>query len=53
MPTAPAPITYAPPILWAAARALITTIFTLFGEPARIAAQHTRTARKQINRLRP
>ncbi len=41
MPTAPAPITYAPPILWAAARALITTIFALFGEPARIAAQHT------------
>jgi len=39
MPTAPAPITYAP--LWAAARALITTIFALFGEPARIAAQHT------------
>lgn len=41
MPTAPAPITTAPPILWAAARALITTIFALFGEPARIAAQHT------------
>ena len=41
MPSAPAPITYAPPILWAAARALITTIFALFGEPARIAAQHT------------
>lgn len=28
-------------MLWAAARALITTIFALFGEPARIAAQHT------------
>lgn len=41
MLTAPAPITTAPPILWAAARALITTIFALFGEPARIAAQHT------------
>lgn len=36
-----APVTYAPPILWAAARALISTIFALFGEPARIAAQHT------------
>jgi hypothetical protein len=41
MPTAPAPIINAPPILWAAARVLITTIFALFGEPARIAAQHT------------
>ena len=41
MPTATAPITYAPPILWAAARVLITTIFSLFGEPSRIAAQHT------------
>jgi hypothetical protein len=39
--TAPAPITHAPPILWAAARALITTIFALFGEPSAIAAQHT------------
>lgn len=36
-----APITHAPPILWAAARALITTIFALFGEPSAIAAQHT------------
>ena len=41
MPTAPAPITYAPPILWAAARALITTIFALFGAPSHIAWQHT------------
>ena len=41
MPPAPAPITYAPPILWAAARALITTIFALFGEPSHIAWQHT------------
>ena len=41
MPTAPAPITYAPPILWAAARVLTTTTFALFGEPSAIAAQHT------------
>ncbi|MEZ5959195.1 MAG: hypothetical protein R3C30_02045 [Hyphomonadaceae bacterium] len=41
MHAATAPITYAPPILWAAARALISTIFALFGDPARIAAQHT------------
>jgi len=41
MPSATAPITNAPPILWAALRALITTIFALFGEPQRIAAQHT------------
>ena len=41
MPTAPAPITNAPPILWAAARVLITSIFALFGDPSAIAAQHT------------
>lgn len=41
MPTAPGPITYAPPILWEAARALITAIVALFGEPSAIAAQHT------------
>ncbi|MEZ5995561.1 MAG: hypothetical protein R3C25_07375 [Hyphomonadaceae bacterium] len=41
MPSAPAPVTYAPPLLWAAARALLSTLFTLFGEPAQIAAQHT------------
>lgn len=41
MSAATAPVTHAPPILWAAARALISTIFALFGEPARIAAQHT------------
>lgn len=41
MPAAPAPITHAPPILWAAARALITTIFALFGDPGAIAAQQT------------
>lgn len=41
MSAATAPITYAPPILWAAARALISTIFALFGEPSAIAAQHT------------
>jgi hypothetical protein len=43
MSAATAPVTYAPPILWAAARALITTIFALFGEPSAIAAQHTHT----------
>jgi hypothetical protein len=65
MPSAPAPITRAPPLLWAAARALISTIFALFGEPSAIAAQHThrkaeRTlllkwlrAHEKINRLRP
>jgi hypothetical protein len=41
MPTATSPVTHAPPILWAAARALITTIFALFGDPSAIAAQHT------------
>lgn len=41
MSAATAPVTHAPPILWAAARALITTIFALFGEPSAIAAQHT------------
>lgn len=40
--SAPTPIiTHAPPLLWAAARALITTIFALFGDPAHIAWQHT------------
>lgn len=38
---APTPTTYAPPLLWAAARALIATIFALFGDPAHIAWQHT------------
>lgn len=41
MSSAPAPVTYAPPVLWAAARALIQTILTIFGDPARIARQHT------------
>jgi len=41
MPSAPVPVTNAPPILWAAARALIATIFALFGEPSAVAAQHT------------
>ncbi len=41
MSAATAPTTYAPPILWAAARALISTIFALFGEPSAIAALHT------------
>ena len=41
MSAATAPVTHAPPILWAAARALISTIFALFGEPSAIAAQHT------------
>jgi len=39
MSAATAPVTYAPPILWAAARAL--NLFALFGEPSAIAAQHT------------
>ena len=41
MSAATAPITQAPPVLWAAARALISTIFALFGEPSHIAWQHT------------
>jgi len=41
MSAATAPITYAPAILWAAARTLISSIFTLFGGPSDIAAQHT------------
>lgn len=41
MTSATAPITYAPAMLWAAARLLITTIFSLFGDPAQIATQHT------------
>lgn len=41
MSAATAPVTNAPPILWAAARALISTIFALFGEPSYIAWQHT------------
>ena len=41
MSAATAPVTHAPPILWAAARALICTIFALFGEPSYIAWQHT------------
>lgn len=41
MSPTPAPVTYAPPLLWAAARALISTIFALFGEPSAIAARHT------------
>lgn len=41
--SATAPVTNAPPALWAAARALIATIFNLFGDPARIAFQHTHT----------
>lgn len=41
MSAATAPITYAPAILWAAARALISSIFMLFGDPSDIAAQHT------------
>jgi hypothetical protein len=41
MSAATAPVTHAPPLLWAAARVLIETMFALFGDPARIAAQHT------------
>lgn len=37
----PASVTYAPPLLWSAARALIATIFALFGDPSHIAWQHT------------
>jgi len=44
MSAATAPVAYAPPILWAAARALISTIFALFGEPSAIAAQYTHRA---------
>ena len=42
MSAATAPVTHAPPILWAAARMLISTIFALFGDPSYIAWQHTR-----------
>ncbi len=39
--SSPAPIRHAPPLLWAAARVLIGTIFALFGDPSHIAWQHT------------
>ncbi|MBK8544500.1 MAG: hypothetical protein IPL62_13690 [Caulobacteraceae bacterium] len=41
MSAATAPVAYAPPLLWAAARVLITTIFALFGDSSAIALQHT------------
>jgi hypothetical protein len=41
MQTPSAPVTHAPRSLWEAARALIVTIFNLFGAPEAIAAQHT------------
>ncbi len=47
MSAAPAIVTHAPPLLWAAARALICTIFALFGDPSAIAAQHTHSARER------
>lgn len=47
MSAATAPITNAPPLLWAAARALISTLFAFFGEPTHIAAQHTHTKRQR------
>ena len=49
MSAATAPVTHAPPLLWAAARALIVTIFNLFGDPGAIAALHTH--RKSERRL--
>ncbi len=50
MSAATAPITHAPPALWAAARALIGMIFQLFGGPELILAKHmhTRAERKQL-----
>jgi hypothetical protein len=47
MSAAPAPVTFAPPLLWAAARALIVTLFNLFGDPSAIAAQHTHNQRER------
>jgi hypothetical protein len=40
-------VLHAPPQLWAAARALIVTIFNLFGAPEKIAAQHTHSLRER------
>ncbi len=49
MSAATAPITYAPPILWVAARAL--NLFALFGDPSAIAAQYTH--RRSVPRTKP
>ncbi|MGD9966225.1 MAG: hypothetical protein AB7T59_06870 [Hyphomonadaceae bacterium] len=44
---AAAPVTHAPPLLWAAARALIATMFALFGDPSHIARQHTHNQKER------
>lgn len=52
MPSAPAIITNASPMLWAAARVLLQTFFELFGDPAHIAGQH-KHSKKQRTLLLP
>lgn len=45
MSAASAPITFAPPPLWAIARAFIVTFFALFGSPQELAEKHTLTGK--------
>ncbi|MGD9980608.1 MAG: hypothetical protein AB7H66_02525 [Hyphomonadaceae bacterium] len=45
MSTASAPITFAPPALWAMARTFLVTFFALFGSPQQLAEKHTLTGK--------